>query len=127
MQIGHNDITIQRADAKAKLTVRAAVYGIETQLTLAELDTLIAYLSREATVWRAALTPKPDHYFTLDLRRDATPAQVVAAYRKLARRHHPDKGGDAAEMTRLNAAFEVLSDPEQRKQYDTTTNQRSVS
>ena len=35
------------------------------------------------------------HYDALGLRRDATPAQVRAAYRAAARTHHPDKGGDA--------------------------------
>ena len=41
------------------------------------------------------------------------------AYRLLAKRHHPDKGGDPAAFARLQAAFEVLSDPRKRGVYDT--------
>jgi curved DNA-binding protein CbpA len=41
------------------------------------------------------------------------------AYRLLAKRHHPDKGGDPAAFARLQAAFEVLSDPRKRQVYDT--------
>ena len=43
------------------------------------------------------------------------PAQ---AYRDLALRQHPDKGGDAAGFARLSAAFRVLADPRQRRTYD---------
>lgn len=41
------------------------------------------------------------------------------AYRLLAKRHHPDKGGDPAAFAPLQAAFEVLSDPLKRGVYDT--------
>jgi DnaJ-class molecular chaperone len=64
----------------------------------------------------------PDHYATLGLDRRCTTAQVRAAYRLLAKRHHPDLHADspeAATRTReLNAAHEVLSDPARRRAYD---------
>lgn len=67
-------------------------------------------------------TPLPDHYATLGLDRRCTLAQIRAAYRLLAKRHHPDVNGsgpEAAEQTRrLNAANEVLSDPARRRAYD---------
>jgi len=44
---------------------------------------------------------------------------VMQAYRSLAKKHHPDRGGTAVEFTRLQHAFEVLSDPRQREVYDT--------
>lgn len=39
---------------------------------------------------------------------NATWADVIKAYRRLAIEHHPDKGGDVATMKKINAAFEVL-------------------
>ena len=58
------------------------------------------------------------HYDALGLRRDATPAQVRAAYRAAARTHHPDKGGDARAFAAVRAAFETLGDPARRAAYD---------
>jgi len=43
----------------------------------------------------------------------------MQAYRSLAKKHHPDRGGTAVEFTQLQHAFEVLSDPRQREVYDT--------
>lgn len=64
-----------------------------------------------------------DHYDILQLRPDATAAAVRAAYRALAQRNHPDKHPSdpqraAERMQRLNAAYEVLSDPVRRAAYD---------
>lgn len=43
----------------------------------------------------------------------------MQAYRSLAKKHHPDRGGTAVDFTQLQHAFEVLSDPRQREVYDT--------
>jgi curved DNA-binding protein len=63
-----------------------------------------------------------DYYRDLGVARDASPAEIKRAFRKLARQHHPDlKPGDAAAERRfkeINEANEVLSDPEKRKRYD---------
>lgn len=62
-----------------------------------------------------------DYYEILGVGRDATTAQIQAAYRKLARKLHPDvnKSPDAEEkFKRLNEAHEVLQDPEKRRRYD---------
>ena len=62
------------------------------------------------------------HYTTLGLDRRCTPAQIRAAYRRLARQHHPDLNPDSpAALKRtqeLNAAHETLSDPGRRRAYD---------
>ena len=50
-----------------------------------------------------------DAYAVLWLRAGAPPEVVRAAYRALAARHHPDVGGDAAAMRRLNEAYALLS------------------
>ena len=64
-----------------------------------------------------------DYYTTLGVSRDATPDDIKKAFRKLARKYHPDTATDkkAAEekFKEINEANEVLSDPEKRKKYDT--------
>lgn len=63
-----------------------------------------------------------NHYATLGLDRGCTAAQIRAAYRALARQHHPDlHPNSSAAVTRtqqLNAAHEILSDPERRRAHD---------
>lgn len=64
----------------------------------------------------------PDHYAALGLDRRCTLAQIRAAYRLLAKRHHPDVNPGSpdavARAQELNAAHEVLSDPARRRAYD---------
>jgi curved DNA-binding protein len=62
-----------------------------------------------------------DYYDVLGLKRDATADDIKKAFRKLARKYHPDvsKESDAeARMKEVNEAFAVLSDPEKRAAYD---------
>lgn len=69
-----------------------------------------------------------DHYSTLGVDRDATPDEIKKAYRKLAREHHPDANpGDAAAAEHfkdVNRAYEVLSDPQKRANYDAYGDER---
>lgn len=63
-----------------------------------------------------------DYYATLEVPRTATPEEIQKAYRKLARKYHPDKNPDDATAKRkfqeVQSAFEILSDSEKRKRYD---------
>jgi len=63
-----------------------------------------------------------DFYKTLGVERNATTEQIKAAYRKLARKHHPDLNPNDEKAKQsfqaINEANEVLSDPESRKKYD---------
>ncbi len=63
-----------------------------------------------------------DYYAILGVAPTATPEEIRAAYRRLVRDHHPDlhpERPDAhAQMQALNEAYEVLSDPQRRAQYE---------
>lgn len=76
----------------------------------------------------------PDPYGVLGVARTATPDEIKRAYRKLAKRHHPDLNPgdpDAAErFKRIATAYELLSDPRTRASYDRTgrpTDRRDVA
>ncbi|MGZ6267571.1 MAG: J domain-containing protein, partial [Candidatus Limnocylindrales bacterium] len=59
-----------------------------------------------------------DPYEVLQVRPSADPEVVRAAYRVLARKYHPDHGGDPTQMVALNDAWDVLGDPVRRAAYD---------
>ncbi|MBI4442724.1 MAG: DnaJ domain-containing protein [Acidobacteria bacterium] len=60
----------------------------------------------------------PDYYAILGVAPDASPEQVRAAYRLLAKKHHTDAGGDPARFRTLQQAYETLNDPALRRRYD---------
>ncbi len=63
-----------------------------------------------------------DYYRILGVPRDATQREIKKAYRKLARLYHPDRNPQPIAKTKfrkINAAYEVLGEPEKRKEYDT--------
>src|SRR3954463_16101020 len=63
-----------------------------------------------------------DYYETLGVSKTATDTEIKSAFRKLARKHHPDVAKDKAsaeeKFKQINEAYEVLSDPEKRQKYD---------
>ncbi len=59
-----------------------------------------------------------DLYELLGVSQDASDDDIKRAYRRQARAHHPDTGGDAEEFKAVTHAFQVLSDPQKRARYD---------
>mmetsp|Transcript_21189 Transcript_21189/g.66551 ORF Transcript_21189/g.66551 Transcript_21189/m.66551 type:complete len:417 (-) Transcript_21189:70-1320(-) len=57
-------------------------------------------------------------YEILGVSKSASASEIKKAFRKLALKKHPDKGGDPEEFKKLQAAYEVLGDDEKRKKYD---------
>ena len=57
-------------------------------------------------------------YESLGLEKGASDDEIKKAYRKLAMKHHPDKGGDADKFKAIQNAYDVLSDPEKRANFD---------
>lgn len=95
------------------------------------MPTVSSRPNRKSPSWRGGGSPdrlqrlqhsEPDHYAALGLDRDCTVAQIRAAYRLLAKQHHPDVNPGSpdalARIQTLNAAHEILSDPAQRLAYD---------
>ena len=62
------------------------------------------------------------HYEVLGIEKEATESAIKKAYRELSFKNHPDRNPSpeaSAKMQEINEAYEVLSDPQKRKQYDT--------
>ena len=59
-----------------------------------------------------------DYYKVLNVSSSASQEEIKKAYRKLAHKYHPDKGGDEKKFKEINEAYQVLSNQEKRSQYD---------
>lgn len=59
-----------------------------------------------------------DYYATLGLKRNASDAEIKKAYRSLAMKYHPDRGGDEKKFKEISQAYEFLSDPSKKQIID---------
>lgn len=59
-----------------------------------------------------------DYYKTLEIPKTAGPDDIKKAYRKMAAKYHPDRGGDTKKFQEIEEAYRILSDPQSRAQYD---------
>ncbi len=59
-----------------------------------------------------------DYYKILGISKNASKDEIKKAYRKLAHKHHPDKGGDEKTFKKISEAYHVLSNDKKREQYD---------
>ena len=57
-------------------------------------------------------------YKALNVNKNSSQDEIKKSYRKLALKNHPDKGGDPENFKKIQAAYDVLSDPEKRQRYD---------
>lgn len=59
-----------------------------------------------------------DYYDILGVSKSASADEIKRAYRRLALKYHPDRGGDHDKFKEINEAYQALSDPQKRAQYD---------
>lgn len=59
-----------------------------------------------------------NYYNILEINQEASDQQIKASYRKLAKTYHPDAGGDSEKFKEIVEAYNVLSDPKKKKEYD---------
>jgi curved DNA-binding protein len=59
-----------------------------------------------------------DYYSILGVSSTASDDEIKKAYRKLASKNHPDRGGDTATFQKIQQAYDVLSDPQKRNEYN---------
>src|ERR1700692_4620947 len=71
------------------------------------------------------MATRPDYYKTLGVDKKATAEEIKKAYRKLARQYHPDRNPDdkqsESRFKDISQAYDVVGDPEKRKQYDSAS------
>ncbi|MDO8604559.1 MAG: molecular chaperone DnaJ [bacterium] len=60
-----------------------------------------------------------DYYKTLGVEKNASQDEIKKAFRTLAHKHHPDKGGDEKKFKEASEAYQILSDEKKRSEYDT--------
>ena len=64
-----------------------------------------------------------DFYKTLGVNRNASESEIKKAYRKLASKHHPDKGGNKQQVQNIQEAYDTLGDESKRSEYDNPVRQ----
>jgi len=64
------------------------------------------------------MVAEKNYYDVLGVKEEASTDEIKKAFKKLARKHHPDAGGDETKFKDISEAYEVLSDKEKRAEYD---------
>ena len=67
-----------------------------------------------------------DYYNKLGLKRGATDADIKKAYRSLAMKHHPDRGGDEKTFKEVSTAYDMLTNPEKKRMIDAGVDPNAV-
>ena len=59
-----------------------------------------------------------NHYKVLGVNENAKQEEIKKAFRKASLKNHPDRGGNKEEFQKINGAYQILGDPEKKKEYD---------
>lgn len=59
-----------------------------------------------------------DYYSTLGINRGASPEEIKKAYKRMAMKHHPDRGGDEKKFKEISQAYDILSNPQKKQMFD---------
>lgn len=59
-----------------------------------------------------------NYYEVLDVNKNSSLQDIKKQYKKLALKHHPDRGGDPEQFKKISEAYQILSDPQKRAEYD---------
>jgi curved DNA-binding protein len=59
-----------------------------------------------------------NYYDALEIKKDASESEIKRSYRKLVKMHHPDKGGSESKFKEISEAYNTLSDPSKKQEYD---------
>lgn len=70
---------------------------------------------------------KTNPWTTLGLNQKASPEEIKAAYRKLAAVNHPDRGGDSAKFDVIQKAYDILSDPVKRREFEKKSDEKPIT
>ena len=112
----------QKEWLKADAVLNQVPNNWQGQYSTAALKESIRERAAKAKTEAAARGLGNDHYEVLGVGRTANGNEIKKAYRRLARKYHPDVNGNKAEaeacFKRINEAYEVLSDQEKRAKYD---------
>lgn len=65
-----------------------------------------------------------NYYEILGVSKSSSSEEIKQAYKKLAKQHHPDRGGDSNFFSQINAAYDVLKDPVKKQEYDNSFQRR---
>ena len=84
---------------------------------LSVMVTILQFLCLLSAFVQASSSPS-SYYEILGISKTANQKEIKKAYRSLALKHHPDKGGKEETFKEISKAYEVLSDPEQKEVYD---------
>ena len=60
-----------------------------------------------------------NYYDMLDISESASNKEIKQAFKKLAKEHHPDRGGDTTKFKEANEAYDTLKNPSKKQEYDT--------
>ena len=115
---------LAQSDSGGTRSIVAAEIGSDIATTNQKYAALVPSYTRPLALCALNLTagdcksPKT-YYDELEVKPDASKAEITKAYRKLAVKHHPDKAGnDGTKFAALGEAYEVLNDDAQRNYYD---------